>query len=100
MFHTAVEVSKPREAQPKDLDDGYTVALSTEVAAEGAVHMGCQEVFPPKPLFLLDRLIEKAVRRQRLAPARTGARKAGRGLLGQFGLPLDAIPPPAVEIRR
>ena len=60
---------------------------------DGAVHVRCQDVFPSEILLLLAGLIEKAVDRLGLNPARTGARtgarSAGRGSLGKSARYLD-----------
>ncbi len=58
-------------------------------SVDGAVHVRCQDVFPPEILLLLAGLIEKAVDRLRFGPARTGARDTRRGFVGKIARDLD-----------
>ena len=58
-------------------------------AGDGAFQVRRQNVHLPEALLLLAGLIEKAVDRLGLNPARTGARSAGRGSLGKSARYLD-----------
>jgi hypothetical protein len=58
-------------------------------AGDGASQVRRQNVLPPEALLLLAGLIEKAVGRLGLNPARAGARSAGCGSLGKSARYLD-----------
>ena len=84
-----IEVEFGRVLQAQDHQDHPMLAH----AGEGAFQVRRQNVLPPEALLLLAGLIEKAVGRLGLNPARTGARtgarSAGRGSLGKSARYLD-----------